>query len=133
VHVDAGDNTAKTFHFDAPIPAGLPLPADGTDPYVTATATDPYNNTSEFSPARDALRQSVGSADDPKTLAAPQGPDITEFFIPTLRPNSGIRSLQDVARIADVASFNWVQYFTRYPPDWTYYTYTGNFPPDPKQ
>jgi uncharacterized repeat protein (TIGR01451 family) len=94
----------------ADISATIGAPADGTQ-YITATATDPDGNTSEFSPCRDILRGSV--------QVQVNGASITATFHPTVY----VTSLAQAAQICGVNHFNWEQVITDIPDDWTWFTY----------
>jgi len=93
---------------NADFAASFSPPADGPQ-YITATATDPDGNTSEFSPCRDVLRGSVHY-------------QISGAFIQaTFQPTVYVTSIAQAAQICGVNHFNWEQMITYAP--FQYFTY----------
>ena len=90
----------------------LALTANGTQ-YITGITIDANGNTSEFSPCRDVLRESVVTAQRSGQSAKPTS--ITLMFSPRL--GTTLMSLQRAAQICDVDHFNWIQTITGLPSD----------------
>jgi len=92
--------------------------------YITGITIDSNGNTSEFSPVRDLLRNSVGNfalTPKPRTNA----PSIAAFFQPKI--GSTAMTLARAAQICDVDHFNWTQTITGLPPGQSYFIYQGTW------
>jgi hypothetical protein len=128
----AGLSEGATFLGSFSAPGDQPVTTPALNPgnlvtqYITGVAIDPGGNTSEFSPCRDVLRNSVTQ----DTVTPVEQGRLRVIFQPTINLGGWPLTLARAAQICDVDHFNWVQYVTGLPVNDMPFAYTGTaFPP----